>query len=323
MDMAKPELSHVLARFISATKQTESCTKKPSESRTSGTSTLEGDLTVVWHLISFRLEFQIIGVPFRSLNAHACVGPSFLDGVFSKGMKMSDSRLSRIETQWSLVHKANTVEPGAANAQSELFERYSPAVKRYLLASLRNQEAADEVFQEFALRIVRGDFRNADFEKGRFRNMIKTSLYRLMVDHYRGKQKRNKLGTTDQIDFVAANSPDSDTDEFTIAWRQTILDKAWEKLEHLQMQSTKPYFTILRARVDHPELTTKQLHEHLQESQPVQIPAEGSFRVYLHRARRKFATLLTEQVSLSIEEPTPENVEAELIDLGLHSYCRP
>jgi len=237
---------------------------------------------------------------------------------------MPDSRLSKIETQWSLVHRANKVEVGATAAQTELFERYSPAIKRYLLASLRSEEAASEVFQEFALRVVRGDFKNADCEKGKFRNMIKTSLYRLMIDFHRRTNKRKKLGTAEQINLVASEeSPELDSDSFTIAWRQTMLDQAWERLEQLQVETSKPYFTILRARVDAPELTTKQLHVQLSETSHVRIPAEGSFRVYLHRARKRFAKLLTEQVALSIQDPTPENVEAELIDLGLHLFCRP
>jgi RNA polymerase sigma-70 factor (ECF subfamily) len=237
---------------------------------------------------------------------------------------MPDSRLSKIETQWSLIHRANEVEQGATVAQTELFERYSPAIKRYLLASLRSEEAANEVFQEFALRLIRGDFKNADCEKGKFRSMIKTSLYRLMIDFHRRTKKRKKLGTAEQIDMVAANElDDSDTDSFTIAWRQTMLDQAWDRLEQLQTETSKPYFTILRARVDSPELTTKQLHESLRENQPIRIPAEASFRVYLHRARKRFAKLLTEQVALSIQNPTPEDIEAELIDLGLHQFCRP
>ncbi len=237
---------------------------------------------------------------------------------------MPHSRLSKIETQWSLVHRANEVEQGAAVAQTELFEKYSPAIKRYLLGSLRSEEAASEVFQEFALRLVRGDFKNADCEKGKFRNMIKTSLYRLMVDFHRRTNKRKKLGTAEQIDLVPSEeSSGLETDSFTIAWRQTMLDQAWKRLEQLQTETTKPYFTILRARVDSPELTTKQLHEHLSKNQLVEIPSEASFRVYLHRARKRFAKLLTEQVALSIQDPTPESIEAELIDLGLHLFCRP
>lgn len=236
---------------------------------------------------------------------------------------MANSRLSKIETQWSLVNRANEVQHGATVAQTELFERYSPAIKKYLLASLRNEEAASEVFQEFALRLVRGDFRNADCDKGKFRNMIKTALYRLMVDFHRRTNRRKKLGTAEQIELVPAEEDDSITDSFTIAWRQTMLDQAWARLEQLQHETSKPYFIILRARVDSPQLTTKQLHKHLQEEDLVEILAEGTFRVYLHRARKRFAKLLTEQVSLSVQNPTPEEVESELIDLGLHLFCRP
>ena len=60
--------------------------------------------------------------------------------------------------------------------------RYGGAVHRYLLASLRDVDAADELAQEFALRFLRGDFKNADPGKGRFRDFLKRAVYRLMVD---------------------------------------------------------------------------------------------------------------------------------------------
>lgn len=92
-------------------------------------------------------------------------------------------RLSRIDTLWSLVHRAHGGEPGQAVA--DLFARYGGAVHRYLRASLRDPDAADDLFQEFALRVVRGDFRNADLGKGRFRDYLKTAVIRMMVDHRR------------------------------------------------------------------------------------------------------------------------------------------
>ena len=46
-------------------------------------------------------------------------------------------------------------------------------------------DLADEMFQEFALRLVRGDFRNADAARGRFRFFLKTALYHLVVDAQR------------------------------------------------------------------------------------------------------------------------------------------
>ena len=154
--------------------------------------------------------------------------------------------------------------------------------------------------------------------------MLKTSLYRLMIDYHRRNQKRRKLGTDEQIEFVEAEPPtDSPSDSLTIVWRQALLDQTWNRLEQLQRETAKPYFTILRARVDNAELTTKQLHKILTDSQSIRIQAEASFRVDLHRARKRFAKLLSEQVSLSLKDPTPDLVEAELIELGLHQFCRP
>ena len=66
---------------------------------------------------------------------------------------MADDRhLSRIETLWSVVRQAHDDGSEVARtAQDELLERYGGAARRYLLAALREENAADEVFQEFAL----------------------------------------------------------------------------------------------------------------------------------------------------------------------------
>jgi hypothetical protein len=45
-------------------------------------------------------------------------------------------------------------------------------------------------------------------------------------------------------------------------------------------------------------------------------------QVLLH-ARRRFEDLLVEEVAGSLEDPTPERVEQELIALDLLGYCRP
>ncbi len=100
------------------------------------------------------------------------------------------------------------------------------------------------------------------------------------------------------------------------------LMESWSRLEQLEQQSGKPYFTVLRARVDQPRLTTRQLHELLADS-VTGIPAEPAFRVFLHRCRKRFASILLQQVIDSLQEPTNEDIELELIELGLHHFCKP
>jgi RNA polymerase sigma factor (sigma-70 family) len=235
---------------------------------------------------------------------------------------MPESRLSGIDTQWSMVRKAHEAKSSGKLAQSQLIERYGPAVKRYLLASLRSEEAADEVFQEFALRLVRGDFKNADSHKGRFRSLIKTALYHLIIDFHRRNQRNKKLGTDSALEHVAAAEIQPVDESFSLAWRETLIQGAWTRLEQLQTQTKKPYFDVLRARVEHPELTTGNLLQHLAVENIV-VPQGSAFRVFLHRARRRFAALVLEQVTASLENPTDDAIELELIELGLHHFCKP
>lgn len=236
---------------------------------------------------------------------------------------MADSRLSRIETQWSMIRMANGQHHDANLAQAKLVDQYGPPIRRYLMASLRNEEAADDVFQEFSLRLVRGDFKNADSSRGKFRNFIKTTLYRLMIDHHRRKKKTDRvgLGKGSSVLHEPVATEEQQVDEFLLAWRQSLLDNAWSRLELMEKESGKPLHTILRERVEHPELSTRQLHEHLSENSPISIPAEGSFRVYLHRARRCFANILLDLVAESLVDASREVLEEELIELGLHHYC--
>src|SRR5437868_15369064 len=99
-------------------------------------------------------------------------------------------RLSRIDTLWTMLLRAHGGEPGAVqDAQCKLLERYRGAVYRYLLGAVRDADAAEELAQEFALRFVRGDFRRASPDRGRFRSYLKTALIHLVTDYHRARQR--------------------------------------------------------------------------------------------------------------------------------------
>ena len=49
---------------------------------------------------------------------------------------------------------------------------------------------------------------------------------------------------------------------------------------------------------------------------------EDGVRQVLHRARRKFAELLVNEVARSLQTAEPGELEWELIELGLLDYCR-
>jgi hypothetical protein len=77
--------------------------------------------------------------------------------------------LSRISTPWALLRQAHAgSEPAAVTAQRVLLQRYSGAAYRYLRGALHDEDAALDLFQEFVLRFLRGDFRRAQPAAGRF-----------------------------------------------------------------------------------------------------------------------------------------------------------
>lgn len=236
-----------------------------------------------------------------------------------------DDRLSRIDTMWSMVQRAHRHEATEfALAQQQMLDRYGGAVRRYALAALRDADAADEVFQEFALKFVRGDYGKADPEKGRFRSFLKTSLYHLIVDYQRrrGKQQKQAGPLMEDTPDVADSYRAPSDEEFLRSWRADLLDRVWRLLEKEELTTGKPYHTVLRMRVEHPDVRSPELAEIVAGVLRKPMKA-GAVRVLLHRAREKFGDLLIDEVANTLTNATPEAVEQELIDLDLWQYCKP
>jgi RNA polymerase sigma-70 factor (ECF subfamily) len=234
-------------------------------------------------------------------------------------------RLSRISTLWSLVAEAHHGPAEVASAaQHVLMERYSGAVHRYLLGALRDADAADELFQEFCLRFLRGDFRRADPQRGRFRDFVKTALFHLIVDY----QKRPRRGQAPPLALVGGSEPATSPPKFTASeqefldsWREELMDRAWLGLAEIERKTGQPCYSVLRFRTDQPALSSTEMAQQLsrQLGKPLTVPA---VRQALYRAREKFTDLLLDEVARSLQDPSAEEVTQELIDLGLLAYCQ-
>ena len=102
-------------------------------------------------------------------------------------------RLQEISTIWPLLRQAHQGESADRTlAQAELLHRYQRTVYCYLLQAVEQvPDRADDLFQEFALRFIRGDFHHADRQRGRFRDYLKTSLDHLIVNYLK-RQGRDR-----------------------------------------------------------------------------------------------------------------------------------
>src|SRR5436190_16567444 len=74
-------------------------------------------------------------------------------------------RLDRITTRWSLI-----TDPG------HFVLRYAAAIRGYVLAILKNEHDAEEVIQEFLLRVCQKGFAPEQVTRGRFRDYLKSSV---------------------------------------------------------------------------------------------------------------------------------------------------
>jgi RNA polymerase sigma-70 factor (ECF subfamily) len=234
-----------------------------------------------------------------------------------------DPRLSRLTTEWNLIFQTQSGTPEeAGRAVSQLICRYAGAVHRYFLKALGDPDAAAELDQEFAIRFLRGDFRHADPIRGRFRDYVKRAVQNLMKDNYRRKRPARSLDSSVGEPAVADEGLGEFDRQFLVSWRNDLLDRAWGSLREREATTGQPYHTILRLRVDHPELTSEDYSQRLAHTlgRPV---SPGAFRQALQRARRQYAHHLIEEVGASLDDPTPQAIEEELAELQLLEHCRP
>jgi RNA polymerase sigma-70 factor (ECF subfamily) len=232
------------------------------------------------------------------------------------------AHISQIETIWPVVMQAHGGTPDAVGATQVILSRYRPAVYRYLLACVGSADAADELCSEFSYRFVRGDFRNADPQKGRFRDLLKTALYHLIIDYHKRRQRGMQPLAADGRDVPDSVDSVCESDrQFLETWRADLLNKAWDALAEEERRGGQPTHTVLHFRAAHPELRSAQMAEQFSERLGKRVSADW-VRQWLHKARERFADLLLQEVAASLREPTPDSVEEELIDLGLFEYCK-
>jgi RNA polymerase sigma-70 factor (ECF subfamily) len=253
-------------------------------------------------------------------------------------------RLSRIKTRWTMVfqaHQGQGDETASFQRRRLLLLYYRP-VYNYLRAMVRDPDVAEELTHEFAVRFLRGDFKRADPACGRFRDLLKAAVRHLAIDYWRWQRVEKEKAPVhlphDQYGTPVAGNwrleprvrkppsdPELDTSEadraFLRAWRGQVLAQAWRALARFQEQTGCGYYTVLNVRTEHPEEHSAELARLVGDRlrKPLSEPA---FRQLLRRSREKFADLVVAAVARSLGTRNRDAVEAELIEVGLHSYCR-
>lgn len=220
------------------------------------------------------------------------------------------SRLERLSTSWSGVRDPH-----------RFVLRYGTAIRRYLVAFLGNPHEAEEVEQEFLLKVVERGFERASPDRGRFRDYLKTAVRNAAISHIR-KRRRDPKG---DLEGLAASTPAAEETferEWLAEWRRTLVERVWQVLDH--HERTHPgnlFHTALTLSLDHPEEDSSGLA--LRAAERIGKPLKAdAFRKQLSRARRFFAETLVHEAAQTLDDPSPERVQEELGILTLLDEVR-
>lgn len=216
------------------------------------------------------------------------------------------SMLEHISTRWPMIH--NPVQ---------FVMRYAPAIRRYVAALVHDAHDAEDVAQDFLVRVFDRGFCPENLTHGRFRDYLKSAIRYTAISHLR--RRRPAQVNDQQLDSLI--QPDAQADaEWASEWRTCLLERTWQALEmHEQKNPGNLYYTVLRRYTDDPRTDS--------ETHAAQLSAElgrplraDAFRQQLHRARQHFAKLLLDEIRQTLHVPTTEAIEQELLDLQLLSY---
>jgi RNA polymerase sigma-70 factor (ECF subfamily) len=205
-------------------------------------------------------------------------------------------------TRWSVVVSA---ADGAELSLETLCQQYWHPVYAVARHAGHDVEAAKDLTQGFFAKLLeKGWLKSADHEKGRFRTFLVTALKRYMINEWRRDHtaKRGGLVQILPLDTKLAKRIESregrralSPDEiFDRRWALALLDQAMQRLqeewpaEHFEI--LKPCLTAERGEIDYQELAQRL------------GSSEGAARVAVHRLRKRYRTVIREEVARTVTD---------------------
>jgi len=225
--------------------------------------------------------------------------------------RVTTYRLEDISTEWVIVR-----DP------AQFVLRYAPAIQRYFGALIKNRHDAEEAAQDFLLRVTQHGFVRTRDERGRFRDYLKAAVRNAALNYLRRNRASRSVDSSALQTALPERAQVAADQAWLAEWRQCLLDRACRALEQLQGQSSGNLFhTVLNMVVENPLDRTEALAARTSAliGRPLQATA---FRKQVSRARRMLAKLLVKGVAQTLDNPTPERIREELIDLALWEYIR-
>lgn len=214
-------------------------------------------------------------------------------------------------TSWSLILRAASADDEEARlALALLCEAYWYPVYAYIRRQGSPAADAEDLTQGYFARFLeKGYVRDVHREHGRFRSFLLVSV-RHFLSNERDRERALKRGggrrllsldTATGEGRLLAEPRDPATPEtlFERSWAQTVVDRVHERLqqEAVRRGSTerldrlRPFLAGMEPEGTYPAIAREW------------NVSESAVRVALHRLRRRFGTILREEIGRTVESP--------------------
>lgn len=147
----------------------------------------------------------------------------------------------------------------------QVIQNYWSALRVYLICLLtrfpNQRNEADDLLQEFILKKILqpGWLENANPDKGRFRDFLKSALRNFVIGEIRSRAAEKRGGNNpsvplEELDLEPAG-PEPSSDSFDIAWLRTLLGEALDRMERACAVSENTHiWKIFQCRIIQPML---------------------------------------------------------------------
>lgn len=213
-------------------------------------------------------------------------------------------------------------EAKAAEALSQLCEAYWHPIYAYIRRSGIKPYDAEDLSQGFFCRLLANNsLASADPAKGKLRSFLLACLKNYLGDE-RDRSAAKKRGAALLVSFDATLAEEYYREEsadnlspdllFQRRWALSTLENSMNLLagEFADSEREK-VFVALKPFLGFGPEPEKRYDEIAVE---LGIPA-GTLKSQVHRLRERWCEILFEQVGMTLEDPTPENIKSELQEL--------
>ncbi len=226
-------------------------------------------------------------------------------------------------TRWSLVRSVKDGDDAAAMfALDQLCNSYWYPIYAFIRRSGRSPHDAEDLAQGFFAKLLdKSTLAKADPSKGRLRTFLLTCVRGFLGDE-KDKAQAQKRGARLLTSFDAdwaekryAIEPVNDLSPdrlFQRRWALMVLEVSLEMLaEEYKIEGKAELFEALRPFLG---FGTKKEERYDPAAARLQMPV-GTLKSHVSRLRARWKDILFDQVSRTLDDPTPDNIKSELAEL--------